>query len=268
MNRFAVMGYPVSHSLSPRIHCAFGDLVGRPVSYERREVRPLGLATAFAAFVRDGGRGANVTVPLKGEAFSLAQRVTDRARRAQAVNTLYYEGDTLAGDNTDGVGLIRDLTVNQGLVLAGARVLLLGAGGAAWGIAGPLLDEGLAVLAVVNRTPARAKRLVAVLDDERVYLGAEGAAAGPYDLVINATAAGLAGDLPALPAEAFAGAVVYDLVYGPAAQAFLAHARAQGARQTVDGLGMLVEQAAESFFIWQGVRPPTAPVLAQLRSTA
>ena len=267
MSLYAVLGHPVDHSLSPRIHEAFGALTGRLVRYERREVHPGALARALAAFAADGGRGANITVPLKGEAFALAMRASAEATRAHAVNTLSWENGAWVGDNTDGLGLIRDLTANHGWPLRGHRVLLVGAGGAAQGIAGPLLDAGIAHLAIFNRTPKRAEDLVASCRDARAGVADTGVGgASPFDVVINATAAGLSGVLPALPGVFFEGAIVYDLMYGPKARAFLSHARAHGAREVADGLGMLVEQAAESFWLWHGARPPTLPVLEQLRA--
>ncbi len=265
MSQFAVMGCPIDHSLSPVIHQAFGELVGRSVSYERRRVEAGGLAHALEVFVAQGGLGVNVTVPLKTEAFSLSRRLSSRALRAQAVNTISWAEGAVVGDNTDGVGLIRDLRDNHGLALRDSRILLVGAGGAAWGVVGPLLDEGVAQLAITNRTAARAQALVDSLGDVRasVFLADDGDK--PFDYVINATAAGLSGALPVLPETVFPGAVAYDLVYGPRAQGFLSHAQRCGARSALDGLGMLVEQAAESFFLWHGVRPPTEPVLQKLR---
>ncbi|HUW97362.1 MAG TPA: shikimate dehydrogenase [Acidiferrobacter sp.] len=266
MSEFVVMGYPIAHSLSPRIHHAFGRLVGKEVTYERQEVAAGTLAQALAAFVAAGGRGANITVPLKAEACALADRLSGRARRAMAVNTILWEHGLMVGDNTDGVGFIRDLVVNQGLSLRDRTVLLVGAGGAAQGIAGPLLDEGVARLVIVNRTPARATQLVASLADDRAYAGLLSEQGEPFDFVINATAAGLAGAVPALPGIVFQGAVAYDLVYGARADGFLSCARLGGAKLAVDGLGMLVEQAAESFWLWHGMRPPVAPVLQALRA--
>ncbi len=266
MSLYAVMGHPIGHSLSPQIHEAFGALTGRDLRYERREVRPGGLTEALAAFRAQDGRGANITVPLKGEAFALAARTSPRAERARAVNTLVWDEGAWFGDNTDGAGLIRDLTVNHGWSLRGRRVFLVGAGGAAQGIAGPLLDAGIAHLAVYNRTPERARDLVAFCHDARAGIAPRGGAGGPpFDFVINATAAGLSGGLPALPDALFEGAIVYDLMYGPKAEPFLSHARGRGASETADGLGMLVEQAAESFLLWHGVRPPTASVRERLR---
>ncbi|WP_297364391.1 shikimate dehydrogenase [Acidiferrobacter sp.] len=268
MSLYAVLGHPIDHSLSPRIHEDFAALTGRIVRYERREVRAGGLAQALSALAAEGGLGANITVPLKGEAFALAARPSARALRARAVNTLSWENGVWIGDNTDGLGLVRDLTHNLGWPLRDRRVFLIGAGGAAQGIVGPLLDAGIATLTLFNRTPERARELVAACADARVHRATTGgpAAGPPYDLVINATAAGLSGALPAFPDGLFEGAMAYDLMYGPKARAFLSHARAHGARAAEDGLGMLVEQAAESFRLWHGVRPPTAPVRARLRA--
>ncbi len=268
MSQFAVMGCPIDHSLSPVIHRGFGEIVGRVVSYERQQVEAGGLAHALLAFKAQGGLGVNVTVPLKAEAFALAGRLSLRAKRAHAVNTISWMDGLVVGDNTDGLGLIRDLIDNHGLSLSDSRVLLAGAGGAAWGIAGPLLDEGVAQLAIFNRTPERALDLASSLGDDRVSVLSASDGEQPFDYVINATAAGLSGALPALSDAVFRDAVAYDLVYGPRAQGFLAHARHCGARIALDGLGMLVEQAAESFFLWHGVRPPTESVLQKLRMPA
>ncbi|MHB8254607.1 MAG: shikimate dehydrogenase [Acidiferrobacter sp.] len=267
MSEFAVMGYPIAHSLSPQIHEAFGRLVGLEVSYERKEVRAGTLAQALASFAAAGGRGANITVPLKTEAFALADRVSERARQAMAVNTISWKDRLIVGDNTDGVGLIRDLLVNQGLCLRDRTVFLAGAGGAAQGIAHPLLAEGVARLVIFNRTPERALRLVDNLGDDRASVGTLDHPNEPFDFVINATAAGLSDVVPSLPDSVFRNAVAYDLVYGVRAEGFLSYAKRGGAKLMLDGLGMLVEQAAESFWLWHGVRPPTAPVLRMLRSS-
>lgn len=266
MSQFAVMGCPIDHSLSPIIHRAFGLALGWAVSYERQQVEAGGLAQALSAFKAQGGLGVNVTVPLKTEAFALAGRLSLRAKRAGAVNTISWAEDLVVGDNTDGAGLIRDLTDNHGLGLSGSQVLLVGAGGAAAGIAGPLLDEAVTRLVIVNRTPERAWDLASKLYDDRVSVLMPRDRDTTFDYVINATAAGLSGALPALPSTVFRDAVAYDLMYGPRAQGFLSHARHCGARIALDGLGMLVEQAAESFFLWHGVRPPTELVLEMLRT--
>lgn len=261
MNLYAVFGYPIEHSLSPRIHAQFGRQLGITLVYERRAVPPGSLAQAVERFQEEGGRGANVTVPLKGEAYALASLRTPRAERAGAVNTLSFADGAILGDNTDGDGLVVDLAYHQ-VPLSGARLLLLGAGGAAQGILGPLLDAGVERIAVWNRTPGRAQEWLARVADARLHLPA---ADDSYDLVINATAASLGHALPPVPDTVFAGAVVYDLAYGPIAGRFLAHARAQGASRVLDGLGMLIEQAASAFCVWHGVRPDTAGVRALLR---
>jgi shikimate dehydrogenase len=263
-DRYAVIGHPVAHSKSPWIHAQFARATGEAIEYGAIDAPPDGFVRAVEAFHAAGGRGLNVTLPFKEEAFRLCAETSARAREAQAVNTLVLDRPAIFGDNTDGVGLLRDLTVNLGCSLAGARVLLLGAGGAGQGVAGPLAQAGPAQLVIANRTPARAQALAARVP------GAEGcgfdALAGrAFDLVINATSAGLAGELPPLPPRLFrAGALAYDMVYGRDTE-FLAMARAAGAAAS-DGLGMLVEQAAESFLVWRGVRPATAGVLAALRA--
>ncbi|ANX04264.1 shikimate dehydrogenase [Immundisolibacter cernigliae] len=268
MDRYAVFGHPVGHSKSPQIHAAFAAQTGQSLSYEAIDAPPDGFAEALRDFIEQGGRGCNVTVPFKDEAYRLADRCDALAGQAQAVNTLRVEpGGRLAGFNTDGIGLLRDLTQNLGLVLAGRRVLLVGAGGAAAGIVGPLLAAGIAQLVIVNRTPQRAgdlaRRFAAHGPVRAAPLQAPGSG---FDLVLNATAAGLGGRAPDLPVAVFSPeTVAYDLVYGPAAGPFLALARQAGAGACHDGLGMLVEQAAEAFWLWRGVRPATAPVIAALR---
>ena len=263
MNRYAVFGYPIEHSLSPRIHAQFGRQLGIPLVYERQAVPPGMLAETVRAFRAAGGCGANVTVPLKAEAFALASRRTVRAERAGAVNTLSFADDAIIGDNTDGDGLCADFAYHD-VPLAGARMLLLGAGGAAQGIIGPLLDAGVAQVAVWNRTERRALEWLDRLGDARMGLPVPGVA---YDIVINATAASLHHTLPSVPDTVFRGALVYDLVYGPAACGFLEHARTHGARRALDGLGMLIEQAATAFAIWHGIRPDTSEIRSLLRET-
>jgi len=264
-DRYAVIGHPVAHSRSPWIHAEFARQTGQSIDYGRIEAPLDGFEGAVDEFRTAGGRGANVTLPFKERAFRYCQgEVTERARTVGVVNTLSFQGPTARGDNTDGVGLLRDLTVNLGRAIAGQRVLLMGAGGAAQGVLPPLLEARPLRLVVVNRTAARARELA------RRY----GASAGggydefggeSFDLLVNATSAGLAGQAPPLAAAAFAPrALAYDMVYGRDTP-FLALARAAGAAAH-DGSGMLVEQAAESFFVWRGVRPDTAPVLAALRS--
>lgn len=270
-DHYAVFGNPIAHSKSPLIHAAFARQTAQDMVYTALLAPMDGFTETVAAFRAGGGKGANVTVPFKEQAYALAQRHTPRARAAGAVNTLVFEADGILGDNTDGVGLVRDLTHNLGLVLAGARILLMGAGGAARGVVLPLLQAEPRSLCIVNRTAARAVELAQVFaEDGRVTGGGYAALTGgqsdlvPFDLVINATAASLAGDLPPLPQGLFAAdAWAYDMMYGRDTP-FMAFARAQGAR-VADGLGMLVEQAAEAFQLWRGVRPDTQAVIHLLR---
>ncbi len=264
MNHYAVFGYPIQHSLSPRIHEQFGRELGIPLTYERRAVPAGSLAQAVQAFIAEGGRGANVTVPLKTEAYALATELTLRARRAQAVNTLSFEDGVIRGDNTDGEGLLADLAYHA-VALSGARLLVMGAGGAAQGIIGPLLDAGVAHVTVWNRTASRAAEWIARVGDARMSLPVAG---DSYDIVLNATAASLGHAVPPVPDDVFRGALAYDLAYGPVARPFLAHARTHGAQSVLDGLGMLIEQAATAFCVWHGVRPDTSGVRVLLRGEA
>ena len=264
-DRYAVFGHPIAHSKSPQIHAAFARQTGQDMTYEAILAPLDGFAESVAAFIAAGGRGANVTVPFKEEAFKLASRLSPRAQRAGAVNTLAFDADGMLGDNTDGAGLVADLTRNLHCTLAGKRILLLGAGGAARGVIEPLLEQQPAALVIANRTVSRAEEL-AELFGRGVRACGFDAADTPFDLVINATAASLAGDLPPLSPRVFtADTLAYDMMYGRDTP-FLDFARAHGAR-TADGLGMLVEQAAEAFYLWRGVRPDTAPVIAALRAS-
>jgi shikimate dehydrogenase len=261
-DRYAVFGNPIAHSKSPRIHALFAAQTGQDLRYDALLTPLDGFAAAVREFVAAGGRGANVTVPFKEEAFRLATELTPRARAAGAVNTLSFAAGAIHGDNTDGAGLVRDLTANLGCSLAGKRILLLGAGGAARGVILPLLEEKPAALHIANRTAAKAEELAVAFG---ISGGGFDALAGQtFDLVINATSAGLSDATLPLPAGVFApGCLAYEMLYGRETP-FMAQARAARAR-VADGLGMLVEQAAEAFFIWRGVRPDTAPVLAALR---
>ncbi|MCW4454402.1 shikimate dehydrogenase [Flavobacterium sp. MXW15] len=268
--RYAVFGQPIAHSQSPWIHAAFGRAQGIALDYRAIEASPQGFAAALEAFAAEGGVGANVTLPHKEAAFALCATSTSRAKRAGAVNTLLRKGDRWHGDNTDGAGLVRDLTGRHGLDLRGRRALLLGAGGAARGVAPALLDAGILELVVVNRTPERADALVDAMgepgransrywDDLRNQ--------GDFELIVNATSGSRDGavfNLPLSLVNSMTTAV--DLNYGEAAIPFLAWARAASCRNSVDGLGMLVEQAAESFQQWHGVRPETDAVYAELRA--
>lgn len=267
-DRYAVIGHHIGYSRSPRIHAAFAQACGQALEYGLLDIEPASFEESVRGFFAGGGRGLNITVPFKERACALADQRSGRASEAGAANTLARlpDGRVLA-DNTDGAGLVRDLVGNLGCRLAGARVLLAGAGGAALGVAGPLLRAGVARLEVCNRTGARAQalahRFAAVGPVQAVEAGASGP---PYDLVVNATSASRAGELPALPAGAAGpGTLCYDMGYALGETAFGRWALAAGARHA-DGLGMLVEQAAESFLLWRGLRPPTAEVLARLRA--
>ena len=268
MDRYGVFGNPIGHSKSPLIHRLFAEQTGQALSYEAL-LAPLDDFTGFARAFFAEGCGANVTVPFKEEAFRLADSLSERARRAGAVNTLKKLDDgSLLGDNTDGAGLVRDLTVNAGVTLTGQRILLLGAGGAVRGVLEPLLAQRPAALVIANRTVAKAEQLAREFADLGPVL-----ASGfdwldePVDLIINGTSASLAGELPAIaPSLILAGhTVCYDMMYGKELTAFNRWATEQGAARVIDGLGMLVEQAAEAFFLWRGVRPDSAPVLRHLR---
>lgn len=265
--RLALFGHPVEHSISPRLHAVFGRRAGIDLDYELRDTAPGTLRKALEDFATGGGMGGNVTLPLKAEALECCTSLSARARAAGAVNTLKRLDGNWHGDNTDGAGFYRDLTVNLGFDPAGRRVLVVGAGGAAAGILGPLLEGGPEMLVVANRTGERARALAHRVDDPRV------AGCGlalledmtDFDLVVNATAAGHAGRVPDLPAAVLReGAWCYDLTYGGPAEPFVEWARQHGAGQVFDGRGMLIEQGAESFAVWFGVRPDTAGLVEEL----
>lgn len=269
MDRYAVVGNPVAHSKSPQIHEAFARATQQDMSYERLLAPLDGFAATVAQFAREGGAGLNVTVPFKLEALALAQSASERAQAAGAANTLKRDGDGWYADNTDGAGIVRDLTVNLGVTLAGRDVLVLGAGGAARGILLPVFAAGVRSVVVSNRTAERADALAAAFASRGPMEArrADELAGRAFDVVINATSAGLKGDVAwPWPAGLFrSGAFAYDMVYGDGSTMFVRWAREQGVARTADGIGMLVEQAAESFFLWRGVRPPTAHVFAMLR---
>jgi shikimate dehydrogenase len=272
IDRYGVIGYPVSHSRSPVIHRLFAMQTKQDIQYELLQVSPEKLETAVRQFQRTGGKGLNITVPHKSEVAKLVDQMSDAAATAGAVNTITFEDGETRGDNTDGIGLLRDLNVNLGIKLGGANILILGAGGATRGIIGPLLDMQPDSLRIANRTLGRAQALV----DHFSKLGPVTACrfsgvpvSDPYDLIINATSAGLHGDTPPYPEAAIsASTVCYDLSYGLNPTPFSVWARDHGAATSVMGWGMLVEQAAESFYIWRGVRPNTAPVLKQMTVSA
>jgi shikimate dehydrogenase len=267
---YAVFGQPIAHSLSPRIHAAFGAQLGIAVDYRAIEAGRADFPTALAAFVRAGGRGANVTLPLKEDALAQCASLTERARRCGSVNTLLRIEGGWHGDSTDGAGLLRDLADHHGFHPTGRRVLLFGAGGAARAAAFALIDAGVAELAIANRTHVRAEALAEALGSRANAPDlADLAGVGAFDRALNATAAGPSGAAPKIPAGLLAaGTLAYDLSSGPAAAPFLAAATAAGAGRCSDGLGMLVEQAAESFFLWHGVRPETAAVFDHLKAEA
>lgn len=269
---YCVMGNPVAHSRSPWIHARFAALTGQAMVYDRLQVELGGFAAAVQAFRARGGHGCNVTVPFKLEAAALATTHSDRARLAGACNTLQFTAEGIHGDNTDGAGLVQDITQHAGTAIAGRTLLLIGAGGASAGVLGPLVEAGARHIMVANRTVAKAQALVEQHAPLAAPRGCTLAACGldevpgRYDIVVNASASSLAGAAVPVPASVLAeGALAVDMMYGPAAAPFLAWARAHGAKAR-DGLGMLVEQAAESFALWRGVRPPSAQVLAELRA--
>jgi len=272
IDRYGVMGYPVSHSRSPVIHRLFALQTNQNIQYELLQVAPDKLETAVRQFQRTGGKGLNVTVPHKGEVAKLCDQLSERASTAGAVNTLSFRDGEIHGENTDGIGLLRDLAINLGITLEGANILIMGAGGATRGIVGPLLEMQPSSLRIANRTLDKAQALA----DHFSRSGPVSACrfnvvpvTEKYDLIINATSAGLQGDAPPYPAAAIsADTFCYDLSYGLKPTPFSIWARENGAENSVMGWGMLVEQAAESFHIWRGVRPDTAPVLKQMTITA
>ncbi|MFM8333127.1 MAG: shikimate dehydrogenase [Candidatus Methylumidiphilus sp.] len=269
-DRYAVFGHPISHSQSPRIHTLFAEQTGQAMCYTAEDVPAERFPQALRQFAEAGGKGLSCTVPLKELAWRIAQTKSQRAERAKAVNTLKIgEDGQWFGDNTDGVGLLRDLTGNLRIPLQGRAILLLGAGGASRGILQPLLAEHPKRLVIANRTVARAEALAAEFADlaELAATGFDRLEGQSFDLILNATAASLSGDLPPLPPGVLnAGGACYDLAYGRQPTAFVRWGERLGAAISVDGIGMLVEQAAEAFFIWRGIYPQTQPVIAQLNA--
>ena len=266
-DRYALVGHPVEHSRSPLIHTVFARQTGQRLTYEIIDAEPPAFETAVRGFGAAGGKGMNVTVPHKEAAFALCSRSSEAATAAGAVNTISIADGVLTGHNTDGIGFIRDLTVNLRQSLAGARIVVLGAGGAARGIIGPLLKENPSELTLANRTKERADELVAKLGGSSLVARtfAELADLAPADFLINATSAGLKGEPPPFPVSLVSPQTFcYDLVYGSNDTPFVVWAKTHGAARAVHGWGMLVEQAAESFAIWRGVRPDTKPLLKQI----
>jgi len=269
-DNYAVMGNPVAHSKSPAIHHAFARQTDQKIAYHALLVQPGCFEDALTEFQQAGGRGVNVTLPFKYDAHVAVAKRTARADRARAVNTVWFDAEgAWHGDTTDGVGLIRDLERNR-VVIAGADVLVLGAGGAVSGVLGDVLDRAPAGLCLANRTMSKARELAEAFGGVRPVVEAvpyEALAGRRFDLVINGTSLSLQGHAPPLPDDLLrAGACCYDMVYGDTATPFMLWAEARGAGRVLDGIGMLVEQAAESFYLWRGVRPEVAPVIAMLRS--
>ena len=267
LDQYGVVGHPVGHSLSPFIHGMFARETGQRISYRLYDVPPAEFHERVRAFFAQGGRGLNVTLPHKIAAVDVAHELTPRAAHAAAVNTLAARADGILGDNTDGAGLVRDLCDNLGVAITRRRVLVIGAGGASRGILGPLLGLAPEVLVIANRTPQRAQALAAQFTELGVVRGVGFAELDqPFDLIVNATSASLAGELPPFPPTVIGPQTVcYDLAYGRSATAFIEWANLQGCMRALQGWGMLVEQAAESFRLWRGIRPDTAQVLAALK---
>ncbi|CAM3201963.1 shikimate dehydrogenase [Moritella viscosa] len=268
MDRYAVFGNPINHSKSPMIHGLFAKQTAQELSYQAIEAPINGFTTAMNEFFSLGGKGCNITVPFKEEAFSFAQTLTPRAQLAGAVNTLVLTDDgRVIGDNTDGFGLVHDLL--QYTALTNKRILLLGAGGAARGVIGPLLEQGIQELVIANRTDAKAQQLARLFNDKGdITASSFTALNGSFDLIINSTSASLSGLVPAIsPALVDKKTICYDMMYKAEATAFNLWAAEQGAELVIDGLGMLVGQAAESFKVWRGITPSMSPVLQALRKT-
>lgn len=269
VDNYGVMGNPIAHTKSPQIHAAFARQTGQLINYQAILVEQDGFNTALDEFQKQGGKGLNITVPFKEEAWKAADSLTKRAERARAVNTLWFdENGQYCGDTTDGIGLIRDLTSNHNISISGQEVLILGAGGAVRGILDPLFDNNPARVLIVNRTLSRAEDLVSAFSDlGELTVGDYGdLKRQQFNLVINGTSASLQGIVPPLPADILrAGACCYDMMYASTDTAFVTWAKDHHAAKALDGIGMLVEQAAESFYLWRDVRPQTKPVIEMLR---
>jgi shikimate dehydrogenase len=272
IDQYLVIGNPVAHSKSPAIHAQFAAQTAQHMAYQSLTAPLDGFAASVHAFIHAGGKGANVTVPFKLEAYSIATHLTARAQAAGAVNTLKFEGEQILGDNTDGIGLVADITRNAGLTFQNKRILLLGAGGAARGVLMPILLEQPNELVIANRTPGKAQQLLELahshgVDTVSVSVSDWAQLSGEFDIIINATSASLSDEVPPVSPTLFtASTLAYDMMYGAAPTAFLRFADNAGA-QIRDGLGMLVEQAAEAFYVWRGVRPETSSVLKALRES-
>lgn len=271
LDRYCVFGNPIHHSKSPMIHAMFASQTGQAMEYAARLAPLDGFVASVQQFIAEGGKGANVTVPFKLEAYALAHQLSERAAIAGAVNTLTFSDGMIVGDNTDGVGLVRDITENAKTAIVGRRLLLLGAGGAARGALLPLLAQQPASLTIANRTISKAEDLVQLAHATKTYRGDIKAKTwqalnGSFDVIINATSASLQSEVPPIPNTVFCDtSLAYDMMYSDGQTSFNRYAEQAGAR-TRDGLGMLLEQAAEAFFIWRGVRPQTAPLFAHFRT--
>ena len=270
MDLYAVMGNPINHSKSPVIHTQFAELTKQDLIYSAMLVPKDGFDSAVSDFFKGSGRGLNITVPFKEEAFAYVDAMSERAQIAKAVNTLILQKDgSVLGENTDGAGLVRDLTVNLNVHLIGRRVLILGAGGAVRGVLKPILDEQPQSITIANRTFEKAEALASEFSQYGDVTAQKFEdVAGEFDVIINGTSASLQGDLPPVSNDVIGTKTqVYDMMYGKEPTPFMAWATEQGAAQAFDGLGMLVEQAAESFFLWRGVRPDSRSVLKNLRAS-
>lgn len=269
MDKYAVMGNPIAHSKSPVIHTMFAKQTGQILEYRAILVAPDDFELSVRQFGKDGGKGLNITVPFKQEAWQWVDARTPEAEKAGAVNTIVFQknGSTL-GANTDGIGIVRDLMLNQGIVLNNKRVLILGAGGAVRGVLQPILEQHPAVVCIANRTKEKAVELAQMFSEQGCLegYGFDDLPSQSFDLIINGTSASLAGDVPPVNPQAVAGAFCYDMMYGAKPTVFMQWCEQHGALKTCDGLGMLVEQAAESFFLWRGVKPETKPVIKTIRA--
>lgn len=271
LDLYAVIGNPVAHSKSPLIHTIFAQQTNQSIQYDARLAPLEGFISVVENFRQQGGKGLNVTVPFKLEAYQLSTHLTERARIAQAVNTLKFENDEILSDNTDGIGLVRDIESNLGIAIAAKRILLLGAGGASRGVILPLLQRQPALLTIANRTLHKAEALQQqfIPHGDIVAVDFMDFPDDKFDIIINATSASLHDALPQIPAEIFSHAILaYDMMYSQEPTRFLKFAQQNGVQQWADGIGMLVEQAAESFFFWRGINPQTKPVITMLKSQA
>ena len=270
IDRYAVFGHPIKHSKSPRIHHLFAEQTGQSIEYSAQDVSAEQFSATAKKFFTEGGKGLNCTVPLKELAWNYADHKTERAQLSKAVNTLALQADgSILGDNTDGIGLVTDLIANHAITLAGTRILILGAGGASRGIIAPILEQSPQAVVIANRTVDKAIQLAAEFHGQGSITGCgfDDLKSQQFNLIINATSASLSGQLPPLPAGLLAEhGNCYDLAYGNEPTAFVRWAQENHAAKSLDGLGMLVEQAAEAFFIWRGVRPKTRPVIDLLNS--